>query len=707
MKLLTAAQIGQPIPRTEGLEKVTGRATYSSEYNIPGVAYGWMVLSTISNGIVVDVDATAATSAAGALAVLWHHNAPKLGEAETPELAVLQSPEVHYRGQIVALVVAESLEAAREAAALVEVHYREFPHEVRLRSDDPDLYAPEQVNAGFETDTSTGSMETAAAAAVHVLDETYRTPALHNNPMEPHASIARWTDDRLEVWDSNQAPSAIARSLAGLFELEPDRVRVITRHVGGGFGSKGTARPIVVLAAMAAKAVHRPVKLVATRQSMFSVVGYRTPTIQRVRLVADATGTLLGIGHEIVEQSSISVEFAEQTGESTRHMYAAPNRLVTHRLARLNVPTPSWMRAPGECPGMFALESAMDELALASGVDPVELRIRNEPEVDPASGEPFSSRHYVQCLREGAARFGWAGRDPRQGVRREGQWLLGTGVAGAIYPVNVSPSTASAEVDVAGHFTISLAAADIGQGGRTVLRQIAADALEVDLEQVTVELGDSRLPTAPVAGGSSGTSSWGWAVTKACEDLKDQIENGVPAGGLKVVADTTEEVQAQSGTVKHAYGAHFVEAAVDLDTGEVRLSRILGVFAAGRIMNARLARSQFIGGMTMGISMALHEEGLVDDTFGDYANHDLAEYHVAVNADITDIEAHWLDEFDDDLNPMGGKGIGEIGIVGIAAAVANAVAHATGHRVRDLPIRPDKLLATLAGRFDEAAGDRR
>lgn len=700
MKLLTAQQIGQPVARTEGTDKVTGAAEYSFEHNLPGSAVAWMVLSTIASGTVTGLDDTQALAMPGVLTVLWHRNAPRLGKAETAELAVLQSPEVHYRGQIVALVVAENLETAREAAAAVRVEYAEAPHQVLLRTDDPDLYAPDKVNPDFETDSSVGSMDAASAASVYAVDQMYRTPALHNNPMEPHASVARWTDNRLEVWDSNQAPSAVAATLAGLFELEPDQVRVVTAHVGGGFGSKGTARPIVVLAAMAARVLGRPVKLAATRQSMFSVVGYRTPTIQRLRLAADGAGTLLGIGHETVEQTSRQVEFAEQTGEATRHMYAAPNRLVTHRLARLDVPTPSWMRAPGECPGMFALESAMDELAELAGIDPVELRVRNEPAVDPHTGDLFSSRHYLECLREGASRFGWPGRDPKPGVRREGRTLIGTGVAGSTYPVNIMPATASVRVEPAGRYTVSIAAADIGQGGRTVLRQIAADALDVDLTAVTVEIGDSSLPKASVAGGSSGTSSWGWAVTKACTQLRDKMQPGVPAEGLEVTADIADELEQQLPRARFAYGAHFVEVRVDIDTGEVRVSRMLSVFAAGRIMNPRLARSQFLGGMIMGLSMALHEEGLMDLQFGDYANHDLAEYHIAVNADVPDLQVHWLDEFDDELNPMGGKGIGEIGIVGAAAAVANAVAHATGHRVRSLPLRPDKLLVATAPYLD-------
>jgi len=404
-----------------------------------------------------------------------------------------------------------------------------------------------------------------------------------------------------------------------------------------------------------------------------------------VRLGASRDGRLEAIAHDVFEQTSTVREFAEQTAVATRMMYAAPNRLTTHRVVALDVPTPSWMRAPGECPGLYALESAMDELAIACDMDPIELRIRNEPPEDPERGIPWSSRNLVACLRDGAERFGWAGRDPAPGARRDGRWLVGSGVASSTYPAYRAPSTATARVDDDGGFTVRIAAADIGTGARTVLTQIAADTLGVDPAQVRMEIGDSAFGPAALAGGSMGTASWGTAVVKACKALLAQGEG-------EVRADTADDVKAQARLSRHAFGAQFAEVRVAADSGEVRVSRMLGVFAVGRVINPKTARSQFVGGMTMGISMALHEESVMDRAFGDYLNHDLAQYHVPAHADIEEIDAAWVEEDDGELNPMGSKGIGEIGIVGAAAAVANAVHHATGKRVRDLPIRLDRVL---------------
>jgi xanthine dehydrogenase YagR molybdenum-binding subunit len=688
--------LGAAHTRVEGREKVMGQALYAYEYEVEGTAYAWIVQARVAKGTVSAVDGSDARRLPGVLAVLSHENAPDLGEVDDAELAVLQSPAVSYRGQIVALAIAETLEAAREAAALVRIEYAAEDHDVELRSDHPKLYTPEKVNPNFPSETDEGDVDAALEQAAVVVDETYTTPAEHNNPMEPHATLAVWSGGDLTLYDSTQGAPRARDVIAGVLGLPPERVRVISPHVGGGFGSKGTPRPTVIAAALAARHVERPVKLAATRQQMFAFVGYRTPTIQRVRLGADADGHLQAIAHLVAEQTSTMREFAEQTAVPTRMMYAAPNRRTGHRLAALDVPTPSWMRAPGECPGMYALESAMDELAIECGLDPIELRVRNEPEIDPETGLAFSSRGLLACLREGAARFGWDGRDPTPGAQRDGRWLVGTGVAASTYPARRMGSEAFARALADGTFVVGIGAADIGTGARTVLTQVAADALDVAPERVRMEIGDSALPFAMLAGGSMGTTSWGSAVVRACEALRERLaaEHGgeVPAEGVEASADTGEEVRAQEKFARHAFGAQFCEVRVNAATGEVRVPRMLGVFAAGRILNPLTARSQFIGGMTQGISMALHEESVLDLEFGDYLNHDFAQYHVPVFADIGEIEADWIDEEDPHLNPMGAKGIGEIGIVGTAAAVANAVHHATGIRVRDLPIRLDRVL---------------
>jgi xanthine dehydrogenase YagR molybdenum-binding subunit len=673
------------VNRVEGHDKVTGRAKYAYEYPAGDVAYVHAVQSPIAKGRIRAIDPGEALTTPGVLAVLSAFEPPRLGAPEDPELALFQSLDVVHHGQIVAAVVARTLEIAREAAEHgVRVEYDAEPHDVLLRPDHPGLYVPEKVNPDLPAVTERGDIDAALAEAAVSIDATYTTPILHNNPMEPHATLAVWEDDGgLTIYDATQGASDDRDTIAAALGLPPERVRVVSPHVGGGFGSKGTTRPNAILAALAARAAGRPAKVALTRQQMYELTGYRTPTIQRVRLGAGADGRLSAIAHDAVEQSSTIVEFAEQTTAPTRVMYAAPARRTSHRLVRLDVPTPAWMRAPGECPGMFALESAMDELAIAAGIDPIELRVRNEPETDPETGQPFSSRNLLACLREGARRFGWEHRDPEPGIRLDGRWLVGTGVAASTYPAKRLASTAVATKED-GDVVVRIAAADIGTGARTVLTGVAAQALGAPVERVRVEIGDSALPRASLAGGSMGTASWGSAVVRACEALLKNGETGT--------SDTTEDVEADSGFSRHAFGAQFAETGVDIDTGEVRVRRLLGVFAAGRIMDETLARSQFIGGMTMGLGMALMEETVLDEGSGAFLNHDLAQYHVATCADVPDIEVAWIEEEDPHLNPMGAKGVGEIGIVGTAAAIANAVHHATGRRVRDLPITPGKLL---------------
>ncbi|WP_067487986.1 xanthine dehydrogenase family protein molybdopterin-binding subunit [Actinomadura hibisca] len=681
------------LERVEARDKVTGRARYAFEYPVEGAAYLMGVQAAVGRAEIASVDHEAALALPGVLAVLSCENAPEIAEVDDPELLVFQSRKVSYRGQFVAAVVAETWETAQEAARLVRITYAdERRPDVRLSADHPGLYEPEEANGGFPAVSELGDPDAAFATAAVQIDATYTTPAQHNNPMEPHATVAAWEGDDLTVYDSNQGASTVQGTLAKIFKLEPAQVRVVSPHVGGGFGSKGTPRPNVVLAAMAARAAGRPVKLAVTRQQMFATTGYRTPTIQRVRLGADADGRLTAILHEVVSQSSTLREFAEQAAVPSRVMYRASNRRTAHRLTRLDVPTPSWMRAPGETPGMFALESAMDELAYTLGVDPVELRVRNEPERDPEQDIPFSSRNLVACLRKGAEHFGWADRDPTPAIRRRGRKLVGTGVAAATYPANRMPNKATARADADGTFTIRIAAADIGTGSRTALTLVAAETLKADPAQVTVELGDSALPRASLAGGSTGTASWSTAVVRACEALLDELDGEIPPEGVEATADTAEEIKSEPEYSRHAFGAHFAEAEVDIDTGEVRIPRMFGVFAAGRIISPTTAHSQFVGGMVMGIGMALMEQSVMDAEFGDYLTHDLAQYHVPACADVADVQATWIDEEDQHLNPMGVKGIGEIGIVGAAAAVANAVHHATGVRVRDLPITPAHLL---------------
>ncbi|MFF7379541.1 xanthine dehydrogenase family protein molybdopterin-binding subunit [Streptomyces massasporeus] len=689
---------GAPAERREGREKVSGTARYAAEFHFPGRAQAWPVPASVARGRVTGVDTAAARDVPGVLAVLTHDNAPRLTEPDDPTLALLQDPRVPHRGWFVALVVAETLEAARAGAAAVRVTYDAEAHDVVLTASHPGVYVPEEVSGGQPALRDQGDPDGAFGSSAARVDVAYRVPPLHNHPMEPHTSTARWEDGRLLVHTSSQGTGAVRVALAGLFDLPEERIVVTAEHVGGGFGSKGTPRPDVVLAAMAARETGRPVTVALPRRYLPAVVGHRAPTLHRLRLGADEDGRLTALVHEVTTHTSRIKEYVEYAAVPARVMYAAPHRRTVHRVAALDVPSPSWMRAPGQAPGMYALESAMDELAGELGMDPIELRVRNEPDVEPDSGKPFSSRHLIECLREGSRRFGWDGRDPRPGTRRDGPLLLGTGVAAATYPVMVSPSTAAARALPDGTFLVRINATDIGTGARTVLAQVGADALGVPLERVRIEVGSTELPPAPLAGDSSGTASWGWAVHDACARLARHLAEHagpLPEQGIDVRADTKGTADAESDFARHAFGAHFAEVAVDTVTGEVRVGRLLGVYAAGRILNARTARSQFVGGMTMGLGMALTEGSTMDAAFGDFTESDLASYHVPAHADVTEIEAHWVDEEDSHLNPMGSKGIGEIGIVGTAAAIGNAVHHATGVRFRELPLTPDRVLTGL------------
>jgi xanthine dehydrogenase YagR molybdenum-binding subunit len=692
--------VGAGIDRIDGPAKVRGTAPYAYEQD-PGepIAHLAVVQSTVNRGRITRQDPSRAEAMTGVIAVLTPANAPRLSGDLTSDLPVLQSLDVHYQGQVVAAIVAETSEIAKAAVGAVLVEYASQPPDVALTTDRPDLYAPEKLMAGFDTDSVIGDVDGALAAAAVTVDATYETPTQHNNPIEMHTSMARWDGDSLTLWDANQGPHNIVKDLATGFGLDAGQVHIISPYVGGAFGSKAFTHPNQMLAAMAAKVVGRTVVFELTRQQMFSLVGHRTPTIQRVRLGADPEGRLSAISHEVVEHTSTINEFAEQTATPTRVLYAAANRRTTHRLARLDVPPPTIMRAPGETPGMFALESAMDELAVALGIDPVELRIRNEPDRDPERDVPWSTRNLVECLRTGAERFGWAGRDLRPGTRTDGRWLVGTGVASATYPTRRRKAECRISVDGSRRYTVEIDGSDIGTGAWTALTQIAADALGTDLASVELRIGDSRLPFAGGAGGSTGLASWGTAIVFTARELQKRLDEEYggqpPADGVTVEGEQPGESPHAKTHSMHAYGAHFVEVRVDRDTGEVRVPRATSVYDAGTVVNAKTARSQLLGGFCMGISMALHEESVTDERYGHYVNHDLAEYHVATNADIGEIDISWLEVDDQLANPMGLKGIGEIGITGAAAAVANAYWHATGLRIRDLPITPDKYFREL------------
>ena len=686
--------IGIAVTRIDGPAKVTGTAPYAIEYPVERPLHLYPVQATIARGRITAMYTSSAQAIDGVIDVFTVFDAPQLADTSNGNLTILQDDQVHYRGQLIGGVIAESAEIARHAASLVLVHYDEVDHHTELDADDPKLYAPKKVNAGYPTDTSEGDVEGALASAEVVVDETYTTPYEHNNPMEPHACIALWENHggRLTLYDSTQGVHAVRKEMSKVFGLDKERIRVIAKNVGGGFGSKGAPHSHNVLAVIAAQRVPgRPVKLAITRQQMFDIVGYRPPTIQHIRLGAKRDGTITAISNDVIESTATVKEYAEHTATPSRMMYSGANRATSHRLAKLDVPVPFWMRAPGECPGMYALEVAMDELAVACGIDPIELRIRNEPDVDPETGNPWSDRSLVECLQTGAERFGWAPRDPTPGVRRDGEWLVGTGVASAVYPaMTMAGNTARIELVAPDRYAVQIGAVDIGTGTWTALSQIAADALGCDLAQVELQIGDSDLPPASVEGGSSGISSWGRAIVAAADAFRTE-HGGQPAVGAASSAEAPKNKDSKKYAM-YSFGAHFAEVRVSSCTGEIRMSRMLGVFSVGRAINPTTLRSQLIGGMTMGLSMALHEESVRDHRFGHVVTRDLATYHISSHADIPDIDAIWLDSVDAHSNPMGSRGAGEIGIVGSAAAIVNAVHHATGVRVRDLPVMCDALL---------------
>jgi xanthine dehydrogenase YagR molybdenum-binding subunit len=710
--------LGQPLDRVDGPLKVTGRATYAYEYRDIGQAvYGFAVVSSIGKGRITAIDTAAAETSPGVLLVLTHLNAPKQGARASGTIPQLADEQVLFQGQPVALVVAGSFEEARAAAYLVKPSYATEPGSHDLKTSQATAAVPASRN-GSSPDTSNGDVEAAFAAAPVKIDVTYTTPPQAHAMMEPHATIAKWDGDQVTLYTANQMLPRGVDTISATLLMPKDKIRLISRYVGGGFGAKLQVQPDAILAAIAARMLDRPVKLALTREQVFAATTHRSDTIQRLRLAADHDGTLRAVAHESWSDNTPGQSDFEAAAMQTRNLYATPYLLTAHRLATLNLPVSASMRAPGEAVGLLALECAMDELAITLGMDPIDLRIKNEPATDPQNGKPFSTRTLVPCMQKGAELFGWNKRNPHPGAVREGEWLVGMGMAAAIRGNPMLPAKASASLSGDGILTIRSSMTDIGTGSYTILGQIAADMLGLPIEKVRVELGDTNFPAAPGSGGSFGANSAGSAVYDACLNLRNALlqkaglnpENAVFAdgaisadgqsirldrlvGGDGVSADgAATPGNSRQAYVQQSYGAHFAEVGVSEATGEIRLRRMLGVFTAGRILNAKTARSQAIGGMTFGLGAALMEAIAVDTRDGWFVNSNLGEYHVAANADIAAMEAVFLPETDDRSSAMKSKGIGELGICGAGAAVANAVYNAAGIRIRDYPLTLDKVL---------------
>jgi xanthine dehydrogenase YagR molybdenum-binding subunit len=733
--------IGAPINRTDGWAKVSGAARYSAEHPVAGLAHAVLVTSSIASGRVTRIDDGAARAVPGVLLVMTHENAMQLppetrsGKFSPPAgrvLSLLQDDAVHYNNQPVAVVVADTLEHARDAAARLHVEYESAPALLDFELAKESVHAPDKV-LGNEPDSRRGSLHAALLSGSARLDQVYTTPYANHNPIEPHATIAAWDGDRLTLYDSTQYVKGVQKIVAEVLGIGQDKLTVQCPFTGGGFGCKGSVWSHVVLAAMAARQAGRPVKLVLDRNQMFGPVGMRPVTEQRMKLAALSDGRLTGSSHDVVAYTSKIEDWIEPCALVTRMMYESPAQETSHRLARMNLGTPTFMRAPGEATGTFALEAAMDELACELGIDPVQLRLQNYTERDPDKQLPWSSKSLRQCYELGAERFGWSRRNPQPRSMREGEQLVGWGMATATYPVRRSAASASVAMLADGSVVARSATQDLGTGTYTVIAQVAADALGVPVGQVRPELGDSRMPQAPVSGGSMTVASVGSAVKAAAGALRlklagiasaDQrsplfgaLPNDVGAedGWLYLRSDPARRepmagivarhgqgpVEASADAAPgdetgkysmHSFGAVFVEVRVDEDLGLIRVPRVVGVYGVGNLMNRKTGHSQLMGGIVWGLSMALFEETLIDQRVGRAVNGNLAEYHVPVNADIGTIDVQVLDEDDPHVNPLGAKGIGEIGITGVAAAVSNAVYHATGRRVRDLPITLDKLL---------------
>ena len=758
------AEIGKPIDRKDGRLKVTGAAKYAAEFNQAKMAYAFPVRSTIAKGTITAIDASAAENSAGVIAVLTHKNARRLKAVDAAEifktggflgedLLPLQDDKIHYFGQFVACVVAETYEQARHAAALLKTAYAQEKPAIDFKRELPQGYLPEKWN-GEEAQVNIGKAAALIASAAHKIEHTYTTPTENHHPMEPHATVAVWeAADKLTIYDATQGVIGTRGVTAYFLNLKPENVRVVCPFLGGGFGCKGSWTH-GVLAAMAAQAAKRPVKLVITRQMMTTNVGRRGETIQKIALGAASDGKLLVIRHHSDTYTNLTA-FFEPSGKQTHVLYGAPVREITYKVANLNVGAPTYMRAPGEAPGSFALESAMDELAYELKIDPLELRALNHTTVDPLKKHSFSSEYLLECYRTGAEKFGWARRKMQPRQTRDGRHLVGYGMATATYPGMRSSASVKIQMTMNGDVKIMSATQDIGTGTYTVLAQTAADALGVSVDKITVVIGDSNLPPAPFAAGSMTTASIHPALLAASEMLRADLMrlavadkqsklNGRRAEEIAFadqkffvrsdasVADSYSEIMRRNGKASmeacatampasgpglgapgapcvtaptnqeensdnnkysfHSFGAQFAEVWVDEDLGTIRVKRFTSVQDVGRIMNEKTARSQVIGGVIFGLGAALMEATEYDLRSANPVTRTLADYHVPVNLDVPEIDVYFINKPDPHISSIGARGIGEIGITGVSAAVANAVFNATGKRLRDLPLTPDKLL---------------
>ncbi|MEK0364624.1 xanthine dehydrogenase family protein molybdopterin-binding subunit [Pseudomonas sp. CBC3] len=726
---------GQPIDRVDGPLKVTGQARYAGEFHVPGLLYGSVVNSGIARGRIVSIDASAAEAVPGVVLVLTHQNRPPIASYDEPyedDDAAEGSPfrplfndRILYSGQPIALVVAENLELARYAGSLVRVEYDREPHRTDLLSELESAH-----KAPAELPPPRGDVDAALRGAPLRLDLEYSTPVEHHNPMEPHASTVHYLPEgKLEIYDKTQGVQNCMRYVEGVFGME-GKIRVLSPFVGGAFGSGLRPQHQLPLAVMAALKLKRSVRVTLKRQQMFTF-GYRPRTVQRFAIGAAANGQLEAIAHQAIGQTSSFEDFTEHEVEWSGMLYQCPNVKLDYQLVPLDVYTPLDMRAPGAAIGVFALECAMDELAYAAKADPLTLRLTNYAERNGNEDKPYSSKELRQCYEQGAERFGWSRRSMEPRSMRDGNQLIGWGLATGVWEAMQMPASAKACIEPDGRLVVSSATADIGTGTYTVMTQIAAAAMGLPMERVEFRLGDSNLSQAPLEGGSATVSSVGSAVQQACEALcqkildtaqqtpvspftgakLDDVEfvdgqmrlKAAPAHSVEieqVVAVTgvlEAEVSIEPGEKRNEYStathsAVFVEVRVDETLGTVKVSRVVSAVAAGRVVNPKTAGNQIAGGVVWGISQALHEETMIDHALGRYMNHNLSEYHVPVNADIGEVDVIFVEEKDEIVNALGSKGVGEIGNVGVAAAVANAIYHATGKRVRDLPITMDKLL---------------